>query len=95
MTRFRRQRDKYHAPDILYFPSQIKSLNVLEDPDQPTQNVILQVLVEPESGEERYIHLVMPKGLAMTMLLRGSECLRVDIGLGPAGNYTRRDGAYQ
>lgn len=95
MTRFRRKRDKFHAPDMMYFPSQIKSVNVLEDPDQPTQNVILQVLVEPEAGQERYLHLVMPKGLAMTMLLRGSECLRVDIGLGPAGNFTRWHGGYE
>lgn len=94
MTRFRRKRDKFHAPDVLYSPSQIKSVNVLEDPDQPTQNVIFQVLVEPEPGEERYLHLVMPKGLAMTMLVRGADCLRVDIGLGPAGNYTRWSGAY-
>lgn len=92
MTRFRRKHDKFHAPDILF--REVKSVNILDDPDEPISKVIVQYIVLDENRQEKYLHVKMDRGLCMTMLVRGSDCLRVDIGLGPSGNYARWNGAY-
>lgn len=81
------RRPKFRSPDVIHRAHEV---TVVADPDEPLTLVIVQI----ETTDHQIVHVRMERGLCMTLLHRGSRELRVDIGLGRAGDYTRWDGAF-
>jgi hypothetical protein len=79
-----RRKPQFKSPDDIH---RAKEADVLADPDEPSELVLLQV----EDTDGKIVHIRMTRGEMMMVLLRGSQELRVDIGLGRAGDYTRWD----
>jgi hypothetical protein len=81
-------KNNFQSPDVIH---RAADATVIEDPDEPTRLVIVQI----KDAEGKIIHVRMEKGMCMTMLTRGTRCLRVDIGLSRAGDVTRWQGAWE